>query len=131
MPKLIQLTVACENRPGALAHIARLLGNAKVNILALLATAAGETGLEGFVGLVVDKPDKAKKAFQAEHMRYTEQSVLHVELPNTPGALASFLRKVAVEGINITAAYETSVPGAEKASVVLAVSDYEKAANIR
>ncbi len=131
MPKLIQFTVACEDRPGALAHVARLLGNAKVNILALLATAAGETSLAGFVGLVVDKPDKAKKVFEAEHMRYTEQPVLHIELPNTPGALASFLGKFAAEDINVTAAYETSVPGAEKASVVLAVSDYEKAAKIR
>jgi hypothetical protein len=130
MPKLIQLTVACEDRPGALARIARVLGSAKINILALLATTAGEAGFEGFVGLVVDQPDKAKKLLEAERMRYTEQSVLHIELPNTPGALARFLEKIAKEGINITAAYETSVHGAKTASVVLAVSDFDKAASI-
>ena len=29
MPKVKQLTVACENRPGTLAHIAKVLGGAK------------------------------------------------------------------------------------------------------
>src|ERR1043165_9379046 len=106
MPKSIQLTIPCEDRPGALAQIARVLGNAKINILALLATAAGEGG---FVGLVVDKPQKAKIALRAERMHFIEQPVLHVELPNTPGPLAIFVEKVAEKGINITAAYETSV----------------------
>jgi hypothetical protein len=47
------------------------------------------------------------------------------------GALARFVEKIAKEGINITAAYQTSVPGAQKASVVLAVSDFDRAARIR
>ncbi len=29
MPKVIQLTVSCENRPGTLSHLARVLGDAK------------------------------------------------------------------------------------------------------
>ncbi len=128
MPKLTQLTVSCEDRPSSLARIARLLGDANINILALLATAAVDGG---FIGLVVAKPKKAKKALDAAHMHYTEQPVLHVEFPNTPGALASLADKLAAKAINITAVYETSVHDAKKASVVLAVSDFEKAARIR
>lgn len=128
MPQLAQLTVSCEDRPGALARLARLLGDAHINILALLATATVEGG---FIGVVVDKPKQAKKALEAAHMRYSEQPVLHVEFANTPGALGSFAEKLAEKGINITAAYQTSVRGAKKASVVLAVSDLEKAARIR
>jgi hypothetical protein len=128
VPKLTQLTVSCEDRPGALARIARILGNAKINILALLATAAVDGG---FIGLVVDNPKKAKRALDVAGMRYTEQPVLHIELANTPGALGSFAEKLAARAINITAAYQTSVRGAKKASVVLAVSDFEKAARIR
>lgn len=30
MPKARQFTVPCENRPGTLAHIAKVLGDAKV-----------------------------------------------------------------------------------------------------
>ena len=36
MAKAKQLTVFCENRPGTLAQIARVLGDAKVNILAFV-----------------------------------------------------------------------------------------------
>ena len=128
MPKLTQLTVSCQDRPGALARLARLLGDAHINILALLATATVEGG---FIGVVVDKPKLAKKALDAAHMRYTEQPVLHIELRNTPGALAGLAEKLAARAINITAAYETSVRGAKKASVVFAASDFEKAARIR
>ncbi len=55
------------------------------------------------MALIVDEPEKAKKALHAQGMRYTEQPVLHVELPNTPEVLASFLRKLAAKDINITA----------------------------
>jgi hypothetical protein len=34
MPKVKLLTVTCENRPGTLSYVARVLGDAKVNILA-------------------------------------------------------------------------------------------------
>ena len=36
MAKTKQFTIAVQNRPGAIAEIARKLGDAKVNILALL-----------------------------------------------------------------------------------------------
>jgi len=39
MAKIKQFTIAIENRPGAVAEIAKALGNARVNILALLGTA--------------------------------------------------------------------------------------------
>jgi hypothetical protein len=34
MPKMTQLTVSCEDRPGTLAEIAGILDKVKVNILA-------------------------------------------------------------------------------------------------
>jgi ACT domain-containing protein len=36
MAKVKQLTAALENRPGTLAHMAKVLADAKVNVLALL-----------------------------------------------------------------------------------------------
>jgi hypothetical protein len=59
MAKTKQITIGIENRPGAVAEIARILGNAKVNILSLLATAQGTTGT---VHLVVENARRAKKA---------------------------------------------------------------------
>jgi hypothetical protein len=128
MPKAKQLTISCENRPGTLAHVARILGDAKVNILAFLTTTSGA---EGSVQVVVDNPNKAKKVLEGASLSYTEADVLHVELPNLPGALGSFAGKLGSKEINITSGYATTMKGAKKAGVVLAVSDLEKAARVR
>ena len=45
MAKVKQLTVALENRPGTLAHMAKVLADAKVNVLALLGSTARDAGL--------------------------------------------------------------------------------------
>jgi hypothetical protein len=128
MPKARQFTVSCENRPGALAHIAQVLGDSKVNILALL---TATSGAEGWVQLVVDKAGKAKKALDTAGLRYTEKDVLHLELRNVPGALGHFAGKLADKDINITSGYQTAAKGSRKASVVLDVSDLGKALRVR
>src|SRR5713226_8203626 len=126
-----ELTPSHENLPGMLASIAKLLGNEKVNILSCLTMTSGTTGTTGTTHLVVDNVDQAKKALANARLRYTEADVLRVELPNTPGALAKFAGKLAAEDINIVLGYQTSVKGSRKASLVLAVSDLDKAARIR
>ena len=128
MPKAKQFTVSHENLPGMLAHIAKVLGDAQVNILAFVTTTSGR---EGLTHLIVDRSDTANRALAGAGLAYTEADVLQLELPNVPGALAKFARKVAQEDINITLGYATSEKGSKKTSVVLAVSDLDKAAIIR
>ncbi len=128
MPKAKQISVACENRPGTLASLASVLGGAKVNILAMNCTTAGR---EGTVCVIVDNPNKGKKALDAAGWSYTEADVLAIEVPNVPGALRKFADKLAAQGINITAAYATTAKGSRKAALIFEVSDLEKAARIR
>jgi hypothetical protein len=128
MPKAKQLTLSHQNRPGMLAHIAKVLSDANVNILAYLTTTSGS---EGLTHLVVDNANEAKRAFASAGLGYTEADVLHVELTNRPGTLATFAGKLAAENINITSGYATGTTGSRKTSMVLAVSDLEKAAGIQ
>ncbi len=128
MAKAKQLTISCENRPGTLADVARVLGGAKVNILTFLTTTSGA---EGWVQVVVDNVNKAKKTLDGAGLSYTEADVLHLELPHQPGALGSFAGKLAAKEINITSGYATTVKGSKKASAVFAVSDLDKAARVR
>ena len=128
MPKVKQFSISHENRPGTLAEIAKTLGDAKVNILSCLSTTSGT---EGTTHLMVDNVNKARKALTDARLSYTEADVLHVELPNKPGALGKFATKLADNNINITLGYQTSTKGSSKASMVLAVSDLDKAARIR
>src|SRR3989442_1788785 len=128
MPTVKQLTLSHENLPGMLASIAKVLGKEKVNILSCLTMTSETTGT---THLVVDNVEKARKALANARLRYSEADVLRVELPNTPGALAKFAGKLAEEDINIILGYQTSAKGSRKASIVLAVSDLDKAARIR
>ena len=128
MPKTAQLTVSVANRPGTLAHVARVLGNAKVDIRAFLTTSSGSAGS---VEVVVDNVNKAKKALDREGLSYSEQAVLLVELPNKPGALGHFAGKLAAKGINVTTGYASTGKGSRKASIVLTVSDLAAASKVR
>lgn len=128
MPKAKQLIVSIENRPGTLASVANALGHAKVNIRAFL---SGASGAEGYVQLVVDHVKKAEEALEDGGFSYSEQDVLHIEVPNKPGALGELARKLAAKSINITSGYATTVKASKKASVVLGVSDLDEAARLR
>jgi hypothetical protein len=128
MPKAKQFSVRVENRPGTLAHVARVLGDAKVNILAFLTTISGA---EGTVHVVAGNVNKAKKALEGAALAYRESDVLYVELPNKPGALGHFAGKLAAKDINITSGYQTAVKGSKKAGVVLVVSNLNEAVRIR
>ncbi len=119
MAKVKQLTVALENRPGTLAHVAKVLADAKVNVLALLGSTAVA---QGSVQVVVDNVAKAKKALGGAGLSPTEGTLEQFELANKPGALAELAGNLAKKGLNIDSACATVHKGAEKAVVVLGTS---------
>jgi hypothetical protein len=85
----------------------------------------------GYVQLVVDNAGRAKKMLKAKGISYYEERVLHVMLPNVPGALCRLASKLAAKDVNIGAGYQTAAEGSKKASVVLAVSHLGIADRIR
>src|ERR1700693_858580 len=123
-----QLSIDCQDRPGTLSKLAKLLGESDVNIVAM---SCATVGVQGTVHVIVDDLGQAKKVLDREHVSYTEQDVLHVELENLPGCLGEFAVKLAEQNINITTAYGSAVKGCKKATVVFKVSDLERAARIR
>lgn len=125
MAKTKQFTITVENRPGTVAEIARTLGNAKVNILALLGTAQGTTGT---VELVVEDARRAKKALDETKVAYKETTAEEYELPNKPGALAECLDKLARKGVNLNSIHATAAKGGKKAVVVYTVAAAEEKA---
>ena len=124
MAKTKQFTVSVENRPGAVAEIAKTLGNAKVNILALLGTVQG-TG--GVVELVVEDARRAKKALDEAGLAYGETAAEEYELLNKPGALAQHLDKLAAKGVNLSSICATAAKGGKKAVLVYTVQAAAKA----
>jgi hypothetical protein len=125
MAKTKQFTIAIDNQPGAVAAIAKTLGGAKVNILALLGTAQGTAGT---VQLVVDDPRRAKKALDGARIAYQETPAEQYDLPNKPGALAQCLEKLQAKGVNLNSIHATAAKGGKKAVVVYTVDTAAKAA---
>ena len=125
MAKTKQFTISVQNQPGAVAEIAKTLGNAKVNILALLGTAQGTAGT---VQLVVEDSKRAKKALDAASIAYVETPAEEYELPNKPGALAQSLERLQAKGVNLNSICATAAKGGRKAVVVYTVAAAEKAA---
>src|SRR5260370_11120961 len=111
MAKTKQFTISVQNGPGAVGEIARTLGSAKVNILALLGTAQGTTGT---VQLVVEDARRAKKALDAAKLAYQEIPAEEYELPNKPGALAQYLEKLEAKGVNLNSICATAAEGGKK-----------------
>jgi hypothetical protein len=124
MAKTKQFTISVENLPGALAKIARTLGNAKVNILALLGTAQGANGT---MELVVQDPRRAKKALDDAGLAYQETAAEEIELQNKPGALALQLDKLAAKGVNLNSICATAAKGGKKAVLIYTVEAAAKA----
>jgi len=125
MAKTKQFTISVDNQPGTVAHIAKTLGDAKVNILALLGTAQG-TG--GTIQLVAEDAKKAKKALDAARIAYQETAAEQYELPNKAGALAQCLNQLAKKGANLNTIHATAAKGGKKAVVVYTVEAAPKAA---
>ena len=125
MAKTKQFTIAVDNQPGAVAGIAKALGDAKVNILSLLGTAQGATGT---VQLVVDDARRARKAFDTARIAFAETPAEQYDLPNKPGALAQCLEKLAAKGVNLNSIHATATKGGKKAVVVYTVEAAAQAA---
>jgi hypothetical protein len=124
MAKTKQFTIAVENRPGAVAEIAKVLGNARVNVLALLGTTQGTSGT---IQLVAEDAKRAKKALDEAKIAYRETVAEEYELPNKAGALAQSLEKLAARGVNLNSIHATVSKGGRKAIVVYTVQAEAKA----
>jgi len=127
MPRVTQIVVALQNKPGTLARLCSTLRDAGVNISAL--DAAGIAG-RGKVRLLADRPDKAKDALKAAKIRFSEEEAIAIELDNRPGSLNEVAEKLVQAKINIKYAYATTPVGAARATVILAVPNVDKALGV-
>jgi hypothetical protein len=124
MPRAKQLTLWVADQPGLLGEIATALGEKKANIVAVMGATEGGRGA---VRMVVDKHAAAKKLFASRGWQTTEEEVLAVTLPNSPGSLGRLATKLGKAGINIDYIYAGSAGSARKLNAYLGVADLKAA----
>ena len=121
---LEEIIVTADDRPGLLAEIGELLGRSDVNIESLSAFNQNGTGV---VHLVVDDGDDAGETLLAHGFKVEgSRAVLTATLDDRPGELGRYCRRLANEGVAISAAYVARRSGGET-ELIFAVDDLEAA----
>src|SRR6267142_582893 len=127
MPRVTQLLITMENKPGNLAQICSELAKVAVNISAILSTTDGAIGQ---VRIVATPLPAAKKVLEPLKIPYDEQDAVAIHVTVRPGALRRATRTLADAGINIHYVYGSIVKDATRALIVVGVSEPEKAAKL-
>ncbi len=124
MPTTTQLVISGQSKPGALARVTAVLGEAGVNIKAF---SAPEVMATGKLRLLVADLDSARAALKSAKIKFREEIALLLSLENKPGALRKVADTLMKSRINIKCGYCTPSREGKRAIVVLTVSNTDKA----
>ncbi|NLW91571.1 MAG: ACT domain-containing protein [Syntrophomonadaceae bacterium] len=119
-----QISIFLENKAGRLAHVTRVLGDAGINIRAL---SIADTSDFGILRVIVNDPDKAYRILREAEFTVSETEVIAVQVPDSPGGLASILEQMSEENLNIEYLYAFIGSSGSDALVIFKVEDIEKA----
>ncbi|HUT53978.1 MAG TPA: ACT domain-containing protein [bacterium] len=100
--KVKQLSVFVENQPGRLASVAKSLGGAGINIMAMT---IAETREFGVVRMIVADWERGIKFLKESGFTVTTTDVLAIEVKDNPGALAKVLEVFVSRGLNVEYMY--------------------------
>jgi len=126
--RIKQVSVFVGNETGRLVDMLTPLARQRIDILALSIADSADFGI---VRMVVSDTDGAVKALHDSGFTLRVNEVLSYELPQTPGGLLeSVAEPLAKAGINLEYSYAFVQSETGKATVVLKVSDPERAEQI-
>jgi len=119
-----QIAVFLENKSGRLAEITGILAENDINIRAL---SVADTADFGILRLIVDKVDAAKKVLKEGGFTVGKTNVIAVEVEDKSGGLASVLKTVETEGLNVEYMYAFVNKSGENAVLIFRFDDMDKA----
>jgi len=126
--KIKQVSCFVENQPGRLEALLEALKAQNINIRALC---VAETSEYGIMRMVLSDTVKGVEALRKAGFTVKETVVLQKEMPDQPGGLLDTVAKpLAKAGINLEYFYAFIDPTPGKASIVLKVSDPDKAEKV-
>ena len=122
--KVRQISVFIENRAGRLETVAKLLGDAGINIRAL---SLADTSDFGILRLIVNKPREAEELLRKQSFTIRITEVVAVEVPDVPGGLAKVLGLLGGKGVNVEYMYAFVEKATDQAVLVLRFDDLSAA----
>lgn len=119
-----ELTVRLQNSPGALRRICQILGEERVNIIAVSVETAGR------LRILADNPLRAVNALKTHNYAVQSHDVLFLELSHSPGSLGEITQLLAKADVNIDYIYAAGSGNRKNAVVVIGVEDVVRAATL-
>ena len=113
-----QVSVFLENSTGRLAQLTRALGDAGIDMHALMVADTEEFGV---VRIICDRPQAARELLGNLGFGVSVTPVTAVEVPDRPGGLADVLEALGAGGVNVEYAYCYVKPGEDVAVDVFKV----------
>jgi hypothetical protein len=122
MERITEIFVLLDNKPSTLGNLCTYLAEEEINVESIGV-------FHDTAKIFVKNLNKAVKALskREEYANHELRDVLLVDLENKPGALAELTSKLGDEGINIEYCYGTLSRKGDKVSVVLDVSNIDRA----
>lgn len=115
-----QVSVFLENKSGRLAELTRVLGDAGVNMRALMVADTAEFGV---VRVICDRPRAAVGVLESAGFGASITEVIAVAVPDRPGGLADVLGVLGEQGLNVEYAYCFVEPSGAAAVDIFRVDD--------
>lgn len=122
--KVDQISVFLENKPGTLAEVTHILGEAGVNIRAL---SLADTKDFGILRLIVNDNEKAREVLDQKGFTVRKTEVVAVEVPDRPGGLADILKILAEANINVEYLYAFVQQSGENAIIIFRFDETDRA----
>lgn len=120
-----QLSIFLENKKGRFTEVARILGDAGINMTAFTVSENSEFGI---LRLVVSDTDKAIQVLRDKRYAVSITDVICLQCPNHPGALSKAMEIITAAGIFIEYMYAFSEN--ESANVILRPDDIERCIDV-
>ncbi len=127
MNRVKQLSVFLENRKGALAAIAQLLGGAGLNMLAL---SIAESDNFGICRMILSDADEGARVLKSAGYTVRTTEVLVVCVPDRPSGLGDILRLLEMEDISVEYMYSFVRNSGFTALLIIRVSNTDKAERV-
>lgn len=101
MDEMTEFRITLPSEPGQLARVGEALGSRGINIMTVAAIGAANP----VVALVTDQVEETRETLGDLGLVYQEVDLLAVILPNQPGELGTFSKKLGDASINIDSIY--------------------------
>ena len=122
---MMEISIELEDEPGSLARIAEALAEANINIETMCAI--GKVAPN--VALVTEQIPQTSAVLDRLGVNYTVTDLIKMVMPDQPGVLASFSRRIADAGLNLNSIYILSKYQGDT-ELVFSVDDTEKARQV-